>query len=286
MPANSFFFHDNYDVYSQDDFFKKEINNSWTGINYKSNFFGSSVQKPLVLKDKVFVNVSFKSTDIKNVRFTNCNFDNCLFAGSRLSHCDFVDCKFINTNTHKIKLDRCLLNPSQFRMNFDLKNDCNIAIDLYQELYKNSKSEEQVEYSKESLYRMKVAEGCNLKYKLSVNKITCYNYFYKRLFNFIHRFSTGYGLKVSRISSTAMLTILVMALLNFYYKDDFYSSVTGIISFWDALYFTCVTVTTLGYGDIIPLTTTARIMMIFESLVGFVFMSLFVSAFINRVLRS
>jgi hypothetical protein len=43
-------------------------------------------------------------------------------------------------------------------------------------------------------------------------------------------------------------------------------------------YFSAVTITTLGYGDIVPITTTARILVAFESIAGIVLIGLFLNS--------
>ncbi|AER33422.1 potassium channel family protein [Pantoea ananatis] len=287
MAANFFSFENNKNSHSQKDFFHQEKDHGWSSINYYPSFFGSNRKAPLILKGKFFNEISFKDTIIKNVNFINCTFNKCLFAGSFLNNCEFVDCKFYSTNTHKIKIRNCLINPKQFNSNFELKLDANIAVDLFQEIYKNSKNEEQPEYSKESLYKMNVALGYNLNYKYSSKKISLLRFMYEKCMNVTNRFATGYGLKIGRILLTVISAILLMSIVNFHYNYGFYSgSHNKMETYIDALYFTCVTVTTLGYGDITPTLATTKVIVIIESLIGFIFMSLFVSAFINRVLRS
>lgn len=287
MAANFFSFQNNKDLHSQKDFFCAEEDNSWSSINYYPSLFGSKSKAPLIIKAKVFNNISFKDTTVKNVKFINCVFNNCLFTGSVLNNCEVIDCKFYNTNTHKIKIRGCLINPKQFDANFDLKYDANIAVDLFQELYKNSKIEEQPKYSNDSLYKMNVALGYNLNYKYKSRKMGLSRFIYEKTKDITNRVTTGYGLKIGRILLTVFVTVFFMSIVNFHFKDGFTTN-NGhdIKNFIDAFYFTCVTVTTLGYGDITPTMTITKIIVIIESLVGFVFMSLFVSAFINRVLRS
>ncbi|MBP1019251.1 ion transporter [Serratia fonticola] len=285
MAANFFSLFNNTNSHSQEDFLREERECSWISINYLPSFFGSSNKTPLIIREKKFYCISFKDTCISNVKFINCDFYDCLFIGSTLTNCDVIDCKFHGTNTHKIKIERCLIDPKQFLGNFELKYDANIAVDLYQELYKNSKKEEQPKYSNESLYRMKVALGYNLNYKYRSKKIGVIRFSYEKIKDLINRSTTGYGLKVGRILLTVLISIFIMSIINFKFKHDF-STTHGINTFIDAFYFTCITVTTLGYGDITPVTDITKIIVIVESLVGFLFMSLFVSAFINRILRS
>lgn len=53
-------------------------------------------------------------------------------------------------------------------------------------------------------------------------------------------------------------------------------------NFFRMLYLSMVTITTLGYGDIVPLTNSARILIGMEATIGIIIMGLFV----NRILKS
>ena len=67
-------------------------------------------------------------------------------------------------------------------------------------------------------------------------------------------------IRILAIRLTIIITlILVVATLFWAFeKDHIHDATGGEFSFIDALYFTIVTVTTLGYGDIVPITEQAR----------------------------
>jgi len=50
----------------------------------------------------------------------------------------------------------------------------------------------------------------------------------------------------------------------------------------DSLYFTFVTLTTLGYGDIVPITPAAKIIVLFTSLTGTLYLAIFISSLIAK----
>jgi hypothetical protein len=58
------------------------------------------------------------------------------------------------------------------------------------------------------------------------------------------------------------------------------SNVSG--GFWRMLYLSAVTITTVGYGDIVPLTTTARMLVACEATLGIVFIGLFLNALVRQ----
>ena len=56
-------------------------------------------------------------------------------------------------------------------------------------------------------------------------------------------------------------------------------------SFWRMLYFSSVTMSTLGYGDIVPITTRARLIVTFQVILGPVLFALFLNALVNPVTK-
>lgn len=53
-------------------------------------------------------------------------------------------------------------------------------------------------------------------------------------------------------------------------------------SYWRMLYLSAVTITTVGYGDIVPITTTARLFVGLEAVLGVVVAGLFLAALARR----
>ena len=54
----------------------------------------------------------------------------------------------------------------------------------------------------------------------------------------------------------------------------------------DAFYFTCVTLTTLGFGDIAPVTYGGRLLVSIEVLIGIVIISIFLTAVAQKFMRT
>jgi hypothetical protein len=72
---------------------------------------------------------------------------------------------------------------------------------------------------------------------------------------------------------------------------DFAVAVRGFPSripgqFWRMVYFSAITITTLGFGDIVPLTTAARLVVSAESVLGIVLAGLFLNALASEGKRS
>ncbi|MBZ5488954.1 pentapeptide repeat-containing protein [Halomonas aquamarina] len=272
-------------VDSQDEFARLEEENSWRDLLYYPESFQSANRHPIVFSEKVFERISFKDTDFRNIRFLRCQFKQCLFAGASFSDCEFIDCRFFETNTSKLRVTRCLLDPKDFKNNFDLIDDTNIAIGLYQSLYKNASDEHQPDHSIESLYQMERAKHAHLDSQKKRNVITRREYLKGKIRHWMYDFVTGYGLRPLRVVRLLFIVVGLFSTLNFLF-DSLIFGENGSLSFVDSIYFTVVAITTLGFGDIVPITTAGRVFVTFQALLGFVAMSLFLSAIVNIALRS
>lgn len=60
------------------------------------------------------------------------------------------------------------------------------------------------------------------------------------------------------------------------------SSFDGIGNFWEALYFSIVTITTLGFGDVVPSDGTGRLLVCLEAIIGIIIVGLFLNAISAR----
>jgi voltage-gated potassium channel Kch len=59
------------------------------------------------------------------------------------------------------------------------------------------------------------------------------------------------------------------------------NNVSGIINLSDLLYFSYITLTTLGYGEIIPVTAAARSLAIIEAIVGVMYIAIIISRLVG-----
>lgn len=272
-------------IKSHDEFMTHENEGLFEELLYYPQEFNPEVPKVLKQKDKIYKNVSFKDTTFKNVSFLYCEFDGCLLLSSKFIDCEFIDCKFTDTNTNKAQFVETLIDPSYFRKNFDLKTDTNIAADLYHSLYKNLSNERHPDRAKQSLYMMHRAENAHLNSQLKRKRIKWPAFLWKKAVHAFEFLTSGYGLKLHRVLLTFIFFVTLISGLNYIYRDEFFGC-NVIDSFLDSVYFTLVTLTTLGYGDISPTTQLGKLVVAGEVTLGIVVISLFLTSISSRVIRT
>ena len=69
----------------------------------------------------------------------------------------------------------------------------------------------------------------------------------------------GAGVHLGRFILAFTMMLLILSIVNFYFREPL--GLKGIANFIDAFYFTVITLTTIGYGDITPSETAGRVMM-------------------------
>ena len=117
----------------------------------------------------------------------------------------------------------------------------------------------------------------------------------QRMFHKIVDLFCGYGEKPMRVVLFSMLLIITCALLYFNFGIHFDGStihyaasaplVENVRHFLSCIYFSVVTFTTLGYGDLAPAGAISRFVAAFEAFMGSFTMALFVVVFVKKMTR-
>lgn len=119
--------------------------------------------------------------------------------------------------------------------------------------------------------------NCNFKSTLK--------YFFIWLLNSFHYLIWGYGEKPYRALLTALYIILLSSVIFYTSGALVYKEKVIVPTFFDSLYFSVVTFTTLGYGDYQPI-GVYRLVSMTEAFSALFIMPLFVVALTRRYLRT
>ncbi len=59
------------------------------------------------------------------------------------------------------------------------------------------------------------------------------------------------------------------------------NNISGVVNLSDLVYFSYITLTTLGYGEIIPITAGARSLAIIEAIIGVMYIAIIISRLVG-----
>lgn len=225
-----------------------------------------------------FRNVSFSKTYIHSINFQDCKFEKCLFINCWIHNCEFHNCEFIDTNPYKIEFSKVYIDPKSFNKCLKPQSDQNIGVHLYQRLMYNSSNENQWEFGRRASFSFNT-----WKRRQSFYEFGKYWSAYKLAETIIRLiwtlFGAGVYIRIFLIALTVML--LILSAINFTFRENF--GLNEINDFFDALYFTVITMTTIGYGDITPTNSFGKVVVAFEGLIGFFLFALAASIAIRRI---
>lgn len=271
------------------EFINEKEDNTYENLQYNPDTLISTASNKITFEEKTFKRVSFSKTIIKKVKFLDCTFEDCLFLSTSFEDCTFSNCTFKGCNTSSSKwMKSTSIDPKVFKDNFDFKQDVNIAIKLFIELMKLYEENHQVDREKDARYLYLKASHNMIYYHYNINKdINKKEFYLKKIGSSIHDFVSGYGIYKKRIIRSFLIFLVLISLFNYLNQNLIFDFVklqeSGITeySFIQSMYFSFITITTIGYGDISPSTAIGQLIIMFESLLGIILIALSLNMFSN-----
>jgi len=258
-------------------------------IIYRPDSLESPVQpRRWRIREIDFENVSFSKTTIDAIDFSDCTFSKCLFLGTMFVRCRFTNCRFIDCNPYRIEFSSTHIDPRSFDSCLPRRKYENIGVHLYQELLRNSRELAQPDFSDYAHYHFRRWQRYLLSRDIAESTVG----FKEHLARYINisrswcfEKTTGSGVRLRNFAATTASVVFCLSLINWCFRVQFglhYNGAT-IQSAFDALYFSVITITTLGFGDITPTTILGRLFISLEAIIGFVLLALLSSMIYRRV---
>jgi hypothetical protein len=261
----------------EDDGFTEEIailsNIHFEGAILKHSNFQDGKIHDCYFEDADLYHASFRNATLNTCKFIQTNCTGIDLQGAKLISCDFLDAKIKDVTTSSAIVDqKTTFGPelkSEKEGNFHFAS---IEYKQIKEMYKNSSLHQIADK-----YHYK---GMCAKRKLIdiKNPARWINYLFGDLL-------CKYGTSFVRVLGASVIIMLVCAFL---YTINgsllFHNEPLEIHSFWNSLYFSIVTFTTLGYGDYHAI-GLMRFVAATESFVGAALMALFTVIVARNIIR-
>ncbi|MGP6421390.1 ion channel [Pseudomonas putida] len=192
------------------------------------------------ISGKTFTKCLFSHQIIENFTFSNCKFSDCSFNGAYLMGVEFHDCVFNECFFYKTKFKDTYVDPVCFH--FTKKwhwISANINSGLFQSLYSNYKNMHQERFAMNADRKFQFYRRYQYLYG---SNPSIYSFLMGLLFDYL--LGHGYGIRNS-------LVVTAIAILGFAWLLHGKLN-TAEENFFETLYFTIVSLTTAGYGEITP----------------------------------
>ena len=110
-------------------------------------------------------------------------------------------------------------------------------------------------------------------------------FLFRSIFHFIFFAFCGHGEKPSRAFLIISSFIFIFSFIFSHFNLIMKSSCENPVGYWESFYFSIITFTTLGYGDILPRDAVGQILVIIEVMVGYFMLGALVAIIIRKITR-
>ena len=299
-----YYFSENWDFSGKE--FKIDVD--FRGATFQgTNFWGASFQGTASFWGASFQNAYFEEATFQDANFRGATFQDANFRGATfhkkvelilknnekmdLRYTEFLSKNYITANLSKTLFHRASIEnvtfvdcvwPDNYEI-YEEKNmkdeNINLTFNELETIYRNLKQNmrNHGDYSKagELYYReieMKRKGASKIKERIGLT---------------VYKYLAGYG---ERYWNTAAVSGCVIFFFAFLYgiTDCLQYSVQNPCLYQeiiDVVYFSFVTFTTLGLGDITPLTTLGKVLICLEAVIGAFMIAVFVVVFVRKMAR-
>lgn len=220
----------------------------------------------------------FESVYLRDVVFTDCDL-----YGSDFERCHLHGLKLERTSLKFCNFSGCEIDIDSFAggLHEESKGRWSLARDIYRALRLNLNANGDERGSSWAIYQESVMQRRYLR-----SKGRTAEWLYSLLLDLLW----GYGQRPSRLFFFSLAFIAACATTYFFTGIKLgdtcttgLSTAAPVTHFFECLYFSFITFTTVGYGDIVPCSLASRMVAAGEAFFGVFIMSLFVTANVRKL---
>jgi uncharacterized protein YjbI with pentapeptide repeats len=220
----------------------------------------------------------FETVYLRDVNFTDCDL-----YGSDFERCHLRGIKLVRTSLKFCTFSGCEIDPESFAEGLyeEQQGRWALARDIYRALRLNLNASGDERGSSWAIYQESVMQR---RYLRSKGRRA------EWLFSLLLDVLWGYGQRPARLFSFSLVFIATCAGVYFFSGIKLGDTCTvGLATpspashLFECLYFSFITFTTVGYGDIVPCSVVSRMVAATEAFAGIFIMSLFVTANVRKL---
>ena len=261
----------------------------WHATFQEADFEGATFHEWAYFRDTIFKDeflfINIKGVplfDFRNTRFSestimrNAKLNKALFNFSRAELVDFTGVQFSQKIYEETLLEKDELNEEE-------KEYCPENWKEVSTIYRKLKQAHQRygDYGKagEFYYREMECKKKELRTKrFSLDWFKSFGYSFLK-------HSCGYGEKPLRVLRNWLILIFGFAIAYFFSKSISFSGTSMLEDIFQSIYFSIITFTTLGHGDMQPISNWGRGLVMTEAILGAIFIALFIFVFGRKMMR-
>jgi hypothetical protein len=267
-------------------FGKANLKNAFLkGSNLRGAYLRGAILENTILFKSCLQSADMIGANLQNAKLWSSNLQGAKLLRANLKNAGFNE----KTILHDVNLYQCQIDNSTLKFadnQLDKKviqeknNDYKKAKEVYRNLKNYFIQEGIYNISGEYYYRERLMET---KYNWKEKK------YLKWIGNMFLKLVAGYGERPLRVLIWWAGIILGYSFIYYFYNGIYIRMANNIASFnpkfLEALYFSIVTFTTLGFGDLAPKPGFFQLFASFEALLGAIFMAMFIYVFARKMIR-
>lgn len=255
------------------------------GSNLKGAYLRGAILEDATLHKSCLQNADMIGANLQNSKLWSSNLQEAKLQRANLKNARFDEETILHDiNWYQCQIDNSTLKFADNRLDKKViqekNNDYKKAKEVYRNLKNYFRQEGMYNVSGEYYYREKLMET---KYDWKEKK------YLQWIGNMFLKLITGYGERPLNILIW-WISIIFGCTLIYYFFSGIYNGIACNITsynpnFLETLYFSIVTFTTLGFGDLAPKPGFFQLFASFEALIGAIFMALFIFVFVRKMIR-